>query len=126
MLGKSVAAVQTKRTVLVVEDDHDLRVMLRALLENEGYAVLTAAEGRAALVHLDTIVPDLILLDLRMPLMDGWELIAALRTRPELANVPIGLHTSEADRTLPTKVSFVLQKPVDARMLLARVREHLT
>ena len=118
-------ATRTRRIILVVEDDHDLRVLLRALLEGDGYEVLTAPEGRTALAQLETTTPDLILVDLRMPLMDGWDFVAAVRSIPKLAGIPIGIQTSETDRTPPQGASFILRKPVDARVLLSRLREHL-
>jgi CheY-like chemotaxis protein len=114
-----------RRVVLIVEDDHDLRVLLRALLEEEGYEVVTAPQGHAALAELEHIIPDLILADLRMPLMDGWDFVAAIRARADLRGVPIGVHTSEEERQPPEEVSFVIKKPVDARALLAMVRQHL-
>jgi CheY-like chemotaxis protein len=125
MRGESVAALRTRPTVLVVDDDHDARVLLRALLESEGYDVLTATEGRAALAQLETVVPDLILIDLRMPLMDGWELLSELQARAELAQIPIGVHSAEEEPTPPAGASFVLRKPVDARVLLAQLRDHI-
>jgi CheY-like chemotaxis protein len=127
MSESSMAASRERRIVLVVEDDHDMRVTLRALLESDGYEVITAAQGHAALSEIDRrrLVPDLILADLRMPLMDGWAFVAAVRARSDLDCVPIGVHTSEEDRMPPDMVNFVVRKPAAAGALLQLVREHL-
>ena len=123
--AQSMAATRERPVVLVVEDDHDLRVLLRALLEAEGYEVVTAPHGHAALEELDHLLPDLILADLHMPLMDGWDFVAQVQARADLVGVPIGVHTSEMERQPPDNVSFVLRKPAAARALLDLVREHL-
>src|SRR4030095_2609611 len=68
--------------ILVVDDDPTLRELLRRTLEREGYAVLEAGDGRAALTRIEERVPGLILLDLLMPHMDGFELLAELPARP--------------------------------------------
>lgn len=120
-----MAAMRERPLVLIVEDDHDLRVLMRALFEAEGYEVVTAPHGHAALEELDRRVPDLILADLHMPLMDGWDFVAEVRARADLESVPIGVHTSEMEARPPENVSFVVRKPARAHALLALVREHL-
>jgi two-component system response regulator AdeR len=112
--------------VLVVEDDHDTRVLLRATLEGAGYVVVTAANGRDAMLRLAELPspPRLLLIDLRMPVMDGWELLASLRQDARWAAIPIGVQSANVDITLPQGISFVLGKPVDVAALLALVRHH--
>jgi CheY-like chemotaxis protein len=108
--------------ILVVEDEHDVRVVLREILEGAGWRVTTAANGRDALAHLrGGLVPSLILVDLWMPMMDGAQLIAALRADPALASFPIGVQTAHEEAALPSGLAFVLVKPVDATRLLAAV-----
>src|SRR5205807_4176042 len=87
----TAASFTPSGTVLLVEDDHDIRVSLRALLEGEGYNVLTATSGRSALDALQstTPTPRLIILDLRLPVMDGWDFVAHVRRVPELAPIPL-------------------------------------
>lgn len=113
-------------TILVVEDDHDSRVMIRALLEDEGYVVQTAANGRDAVAQLTTsaLRPQLVIVDLNMPVMDGWELMQHLRNHPELSTIPVGVQSGDEESTLPDGVAFVLAKPVDVEALLAIVRHH--
>ena len=72
------------RRVLVVEDTSALRQLLAEALADEGYAVHTAADGAQALRLLETLAPCLILLDLRMPVMDGWEFARAYRAREDV------------------------------------------
>ena len=67
------------RHILVVDDDADVRVILTTALEMEGYAVSAAADGEDALAHVAADAPDLILLDLRMPGLSGWDVAEALK-----------------------------------------------
>ena len=75
--------------VLVVDDDALIRETLAAALRDEGYAVRVAAEGRAALATLNEWPPDVIVLDLMMPGMDGWAFRAAQRSVDAVARVPV-------------------------------------
>lgn len=112
--------------VLVVEDNHATRVLLRATLEDAGCTVVTATNGRDAMLRLDELPspPRLLLVDLHMPVMDGWELLTSLAQDPRWAHIPVGVQTANAEVTLPHGVSFVLVKPVDIPALLAFVRHH--
>ena len=116
------------RRVLVVDDDLSIQGFLAEALADEGYGVQTAANGREALTILETWRPDLILLDLMMPEMDGWTFRAEQRTRPDLADVPVIVLS--AMRDLATKVQAldpagVFSKPFDLERLLATI-ERLT
>ena len=90
--SRSVAAVQTKRTtptILIAEDSRDGREMLQVLLDLKGYRVLTAADGcQAVEVALESF-PDLILLDLELPRLDGLSVARDLRRHSDFRNVPI-------------------------------------
>jgi CheY-like chemotaxis protein len=111
-------------TILVVEDDQDLREMMRDALQLNGYAVVTADDGRDALEKIGAIEsPCLVLLDLLMPVMNGWQFIEAMRKRSELAAVPIIIHSSAPGPT-PPGVARALQKPLLFDRLLAVVREY--
>jgi CheY-like chemotaxis protein len=81
--------------VLVVEDDEATRGVLGRALSSEGRVVREAANGRIALTFLEKEIPGLILLDLMMPEMDGFELLAALRDRPEWENIPVVVITAK-------------------------------
>lgn len=99
-----------------------MRVVLRDILEGAGWRVTTAANGRDALAHLrGGLRPSLILVDLWMPMMDGTQLIAALRADPALASIPVAVQTAHEEAVLPPGLAFTLVKPVDATRLLAAV-----
>ncbi|MEJ2187441.1 MAG: response regulator, partial [Gemmatimonadota bacterium] len=116
------------RPVRVVEDDPAARDMLRRTMERAGWTVLEAENGRVALERLADAQPQLLLLDLMMPEMDGFELAARLRTLPEWRQLPIIVVTardlSPDDRArLNGSVVAVLQKGAyGAQELLAEVR----
>jgi len=101
-------------------------VLLRNTLEDAGFAVHTAANGRDAVAQLQqlTAPPRLLLVDLYMPVMDGWDLIAYVKSRDDLARIPIGVQSANLEVTLPGGVAFVLPKPVDVEALIAMVRHH--
>ena len=109
-------------SVLVVDDDEAIRETLRALLEDEGYAVREAANGAEALVSLEQERPAVVLLDMRMPIMDGWAFAAALRDRG--IRVPIAVMTAAQDaRKWCDEIGgdACLPKPFDFDAMLAVV-----
>lgn len=111
--------------VLLVEDDDASREMMRALLTREGWNVTEAANGRVALEQMETTRPDLILLDLMMPEMDGFEFARRLRERPEWHAVPVIVLTAkditDADRLrLTGSVEKIVQKGAWAQDVLPR------
>lgn len=113
------------KAVLVVNDDHDLRRLIQLALESEGFRVVTAANGREALERVEQEMPGVILLDVRMPVMNGWEFVRAFRARHE-SNTPIVMLTAEArpwDAQVPADVHLAGAFDMDA--LIASVRHHL-
>jgi CheY-like chemotaxis protein len=115
--------------VLVVDDDVALRHLLRRLLEPEGYAVLEAENGRVALERLRQVSPSLILLDLMMPEMDGFEFVAEFRRHEAWRTIPIVVITArdlsrDDHERLNGYVQKILQKGAHGRdQLLSEVRE---
>jgi PAS domain S-box-containing protein len=113
--------------ILVVDDDADARARLRHVLERNGFTVTEAENGRAALEQIVREVPQLILLDLTMPVMDGFAFLHELRNRPGCADVPVVVLTardlSMADRERLVTVSRVLSKgETSLRELAGQVR----
>jgi len=113
-LGRFVGTAVGSR-VLVVEDDDAMRTMLRRLLVGEGCLVAESENGKVALERVSEFRPDLVLLDLMMPVMDGFEFIEALRCRPDAADIPVIVVTaadlSEAEAArLSGKVDEIVRK----------------
>ena len=120
-----------RECILIVEDHLAMQEALRSVLEEEGYRVVTAAEGRTALILMQDIRPDLILSDLRMPVMDGFALCRAVRGRRESASTPFILVTAErelgtAKEARRIGVDVVLPMPFDAHVLLTTIRTQLS
>ena len=112
-----------KHTVLLVEDEEDLRELMRDALEAHGYEVVAARDGREALAVIPRIGHlCVVLLDLLMPTMNGWDFYAAMRARPELAKIPVVIHTSAPEKA-PQGVTRVLAKPTRIDQLFAIVAE---
>lgn len=111
-------------TVLVVDDEEELREMMRDALELNGYTVVTAAHGEEALAKLGSIEhPCLVILDLLMPVMNGWDFLGKMRQDAQLASVPVVVHSSAPDQA-PAGVARVIQKPLVFDRLLSIVREY--
>jgi signal transduction histidine kinase/CheY-like chemotaxis protein len=123
---------QSLHPVLVVEDDPATREMTRRMLEKEGWAVAEAENGRAALAQVARSRPDLILLDLMMPEMDGFQFIAEMQKHEDWRTIPVVVVTAkeltaEERRQLNGHVEAILQKGGFSReKLLSSVRELVT
>ena len=116
--------------VLVAEDSPVNRELLRELLENRGYAVTEACDGEAALRMLDESRPDVLLLDIGMPILDGFAVIRKIREDPRLATLPVLAVTAYAmlgDRENVLNAGFdgYLSKPIDAHDLSAELERLL-
>ena len=114
------------RTVLVVDDDEDIVSLVSFVLEEQGYVVVTAADGTAALGALETGSPGLILLDLRMPGMNGWEFATQAR-RQYGSQVAIVVMTAGDDGVRSAKeiqADGSLSKPFDIDDLVITVRKY--
>ncbi|MCU1277255.1 MAG: chemotaxis protein CheY [bacterium] len=109
-------------TVLVVDDDRDIRDSLRMLLEDEGYRVQTAADGAEAVATMQSEPPDFVILDLMMPVMDGWEVAGRMHDDERLAAIPVCVVTATPEWA-PTNSTCVIAKPVDVSRLLALLHE---
>jgi len=113
--------------VLVVEDDRDVAEMLRVTLEEESLEVLVATSGGEALRMARDRLPDLISLDIRLPDLDGWEVVQLLKRDPETADIPIVVVSvvPERERGMALGAFDYLPKPIDAQDLLSAVRRAL-
>lgn len=113
-----------KQKVLVIEDEHSIVSYLRAILTANGFDVITAKDGREAYSMLTSHCPDLMLLDLGLPDMDGMNLIHAARKWSQLPIVVVSARTQEQDKVaaLDAGADDYLTKPFSTAELLARIR----
>src|SRR5271156_3605456 len=114
---------QHSASVLLVEDDKDIRDAVSAVLEAEGYTVLTAGNGKEALAILDRGQPCVVLLDLMMPVMSGWDFMDELRKIKRLEDIPVVVVSAYSER-MAEGVQRILKKPLDVSKLLAAVAEY--
>ena len=113
-----------KKLVLLVDDDRDACEELRDALSRDGYDVAMAHDGRAALALLRDKRPGVILLDLSMPVMDGWTFLELRRRDRDLATIPVVVLSAHAGPTRLAPyvgVAAVLAKPVDPDRLVAAI-----
>lgn len=120
----------TKAMILLVEDEDTLRRVVRDLLEQEGYSVCEARDGSEALEQVDQHAPDLVLLDLNLPTVDGYTVLAQLRSRPATRDLPIIVLSARGDeenevRVLRLGATDFLTKPFRPRALTARLETAL-
>jgi two-component system cell cycle response regulator DivK len=113
-------------TILYVEDNQDNRVLVRRVLEAAGYRVLEAADGRAGIEMATAERPALILMDISLPGVDGFQVTAQLKAMQELRDVPIIALTAnvmrgDRERTLEAGCSGYIQKPIDIDLLPEQV-----
>jgi two-component system cell cycle response regulator DivK len=116
--------------ILYVEDDFNNRLLIRRVLMAEGFQVLEAPNAAAALQILKTTRPDLILMDINMPDMDGYNLTAEIRGIHELATIPIVAVTAnvmrgDRERTLEAGCDGYIQKPVDIDALPFQLHQYI-
>jgi CheY-like chemotaxis protein len=118
--------VNEAKRVLIVEDDQSLRVVIRMVLEQARYEVLEARHGAAALELMEGELPDLVVADLRMPMMSGVELLGRLRSNPKTASVPIVLLSGLLPDPEVTRLAdAVVAKPFEPADLLAAISDSL-
>ena len=110
-------------SVLVVEDDKNIAELLQMYLEKEGYAVTVANDGGAGLSKFRSIKPDLVLLDVMMPVMDGWAVCRAIRTESQTPIIMLTAKGETDDKVtgLRTGADNYITKPFEMREVLARI-----
>ena len=118
------------RRILVVDDDREVVRLIRAYLEQAGFEVLAAYDGDTAVHVIRRDRPDLLLLDLMLPGLDGWAITRLVRADPSLAHIPIIMLTARVDDTdkivgLELGADDYVTKPYNPREVVARVRARL-
>ncbi len=114
------------RTILVIDDEADLRSLLELTLSGHGYRVVTAASGKEGLIRAQEDPPDVILLDIMMEEMDGWEVLKLLRLDEATRSTPVIMVTARVEvrdkvRGLQEGAIDYITKPFDRKALLARI-----
>jgi len=117
-------------TVLYVEDNHENRLLVRRILQAEGYSVLEAESAQQAMVIIKSQPPDLILMDINLPGIDGYTLTSHLKSLPYLRKVPIVAMTSnvmqgDRERTFEAGCDGYIQKPIDVDNLSNQINHFL-
>jgi DNA-binding response OmpR family regulator len=124
---RGVTTSAAPKTVLVVDDEPTLVATLRYNLEREGYRVVTAADGEKALAVARAEHPDLLVLDLMLPVIDGLEVCRILRREMTMPIIMLTARTEEVDKVVGLEIGAddYVTKPFSTRELLARIRAHL-
>ena len=121
--------VDVNKRVLLAEDETDLRKMMKILLELHGYDVIEAADGYEAVEKAVELSPDLILMDIAMPVMDGIDSTRTIRRHEELNGVPIVAVTAYGDfysqRARKAGCTDVIQKPIDFGQLKPMIERYM-
>jgi two-component system cell cycle response regulator DivK len=118
------------KKILVVEDTEDNRQILRDLLSAAGYDMIEAHDGAEGVARASEHRPDLILMDIQMPVMDGYEATRRIKANPELKSIPIVAVTSYAlsgdeEKARAAGCDAYIAKPYSPRQMLAKVRQIL-
>lgn len=118
------------KIILYIEDNPENRLLVRRVLEAEGYQVIEADSGRTGLQKAETMAPDLVLMDINLPEIDGYELTHRLKQMSHLAGVPVVAMTAnvmkgDREKTLAAGCDGYIQKPIDVDQLPLQIARFL-
>ncbi|MBN1662983.1 MAG: response regulator [Deltaproteobacteria bacterium] len=119
-----------KKKILVIEDNEQNLYLVRYILEGCGYEVFSAMDGKTGIELAASLLPDLILLDIQLPLMDGYAVARRLRQTPDLVETPIIAVTSYAmpgdkEKALESGCKGYIEKPIDPETFVLQVENYL-
>lgn len=114
----------TKKRILIVEDDASIRDVLKLALEFEGYEVAIAKNGKEGLEMLSQTNPGLILLDLMMPVMNGWEFVEHLKNENLFKKYPVIVVSAYSERAKAIDCKDFVMKPLELEQLLESVKKN--
>jgi two-component system cell cycle response regulator DivK len=117
------------KRVLVVEDDAQNSYLIGFILEKSGYEVITAADGEQALAEVESGLPDLILMDMLLPKMNGYEATRRIKARPDAKGIPIVALTAysmkgDREKILESGCDGYISKPIDPETFVAEMEEY--
>lgn len=120
----------TTGTILYVEDNQDNRTLVRRILQSEGFQVIEAEDATTAMLAIHGHQPDLILMDINLPEVDGYSLTSHLKLRPELKEVPIIALTAnvmrgDRERSLDAGCDGYIQKPIDVDAFAEQIEQYI-
>jgi two-component system cell cycle response regulator DivK len=120
-----------KGKILVIEDNEQNLYLIRYILEDSGYEVFSAADGQEGIQRAGSLLPDMILLDIQLPFMDGYTVARKLRENPDLADTPIVAVTSYAmpgdrEKAMEAGCSGYIEKPIDPDTFEVQVGKYLS
>jgi two-component system, OmpR family, alkaline phosphatase synthesis response regulator PhoP len=115
------------KTILVVEDERSIAEILAAVLEDEGYKVVIANNGKAGIECLDDVQPDLVLCDVMMPVIDGRDMVRAMGAHPSYQTIPVIMMSAASlpSGTHDYKYAAFVRKPFDIEVLLTTINNVL-
>lgn len=121
---------ESRATILYVEDNPDNRMLIRRVLSADGFTVFEAPSATEALHKLETLRPDLILMDINMPEMDGYTLTARIRELPNMGGIPVIALTAnvmkgDKEKSLEAGCDGYIQKPIDIDTITAQIERFL-
>ncbi len=119
-----------KKRILYIEDNEQNLYLVTFILEKNGYEVSAARDGQEGIDSAAAVQPDLILLDIQLPRMDGYSVARQLRANPDLATIPIVAVTSYAmagdrDKALAAGCNGYIEKPINPDTFMQQVEQHL-
>ena len=122
--------MDNEATILVVDDNHDNVEILQTFLEARGYRVAAATDGRSALAKMEEVHPALVLLDVMMPGMDGWQVCRTIKNHPEFASTRVVMVTAKGGfedkfEGMRSGADDYVVKPVDLGELAEKVKRNL-
>jgi two-component system cell cycle response regulator DivK len=122
--------MEKPKTILYVEDSPDNRTLVRRVLQSEGFQVIEAEDASHAMLVLNDHHPDLILMDINLPEVDGYSLTTHLKLRPELKSTPIIALTAnvmrgDRERSLEAGCDGYIQKPIDVDTLAEQIESYI-
>lgn len=119
-----------KKRILYIEDNEQNLYLVTFMMEKHGYEVIAARDGREGIERAAAVSPDLILLDIQLPVMDGYAVARQLRMNPDLAEIPIVAVTSYAmvgdrEKSLAAGCNGYIEKPINPDTFMEQVNQHL-
>jgi two-component system cell cycle response regulator DivK len=119
-----------KARILVIEDNEQNLYLVTYLLKKHGYEVESARDGQEGIETAARIIPDLVLLDVQLPVMDGYAVAQQLKSNPDLMAIPVVAVTSYAmpgdrEKAFKSGCSGYIEKPINPDTFIAQVKEHL-